>query len=142
MGFKPSYVELAKDAAKRGGPLTLRCCYLGQGVLMGGTIARTMRCVVCHGAPSFPVRGAHDGGGTARLADCCFALLRANDEGGTKRLEGVSAEDLGHVPPRAILTTPGELLVGAHHDAVRRPLAAEVVELAPLSVDFLKQCLR
>ncbi len=99
-----------------------------------------VRCVAFHDVPS--VRGGQDSGGTGRVTDCCFALFRSKDEGGTKSLEGVSAEDLGHVLPRAVLTAPGELLVGARHDAVRRPFAAEVVELAPLSVDFLKQGLR
>ncbi|MGW0512404.1 hypothetical protein ACWC4C_44015 [Streptomyces olivaceoviridis] len=33
-----AYAELAKEAAKRGGPLALRCFYLGQGVLIGSVL--------------------------------------------------------------------------------------------------------
>lgn len=89
-----------------------------------------------------PIRHTAGSGGTTHLSDRSFALFRAKDEGGTKRLEGVNAEYPGHVLLCAALTTPGELLVGAHHDAVCRPLAPEMIELAPLSINFLKQCLR
>ncbi|MFB7496076.1 hypothetical protein ACFC09_15515 [Streptomyces sp. NPDC056161] len=33
-----AYAELSKEAAKRGGPVGLRCFYTGQGVIIGVTI--------------------------------------------------------------------------------------------------------
>jgi hypothetical protein len=33
-----AYAELAKEAAKRGGPLGLRCFYLGRGVMIGSVL--------------------------------------------------------------------------------------------------------